>query len=50
MTTPQTFTMASLPATSTGPEVPRPVMRRRVRTAIQPISSGFELAGSIEGL
>ena len=42
--TPQAFTMASAPATSTGTGVPHPA--RWVRAANQPRSTRFELAGS----
>jgi len=43
--TPQTFTAASLPATLTGPEVPRAAEAARVRVAAQPPSARFELVG-----
>lgn len=33
----------------TGPGVPHPVMRGRVRTAIQPISTGLRAGGKLEG-
>jgi hypothetical protein len=34
----------------TSPGVPHPAMRGRVRTAIQPLSTGFELAGNLRGV
>src|SRR5664280_1779796 len=48
--TPQSFTVTSRPATSTGRGVPHPVMRGRVRAAIQPTSTGFELALLLRGV
>src|SRR5664279_1887811 len=47
--TPQAFTAASRPATSTGQGVPRN-LRMRVRAATQPRSARFELVGHLEGL
>ncbi len=48
MATPQTFTMASHPRpTRPGQEFPAR-HEGRVRTAIQPVSAGFELAGHQE--
>lgn len=44
--TPQAFTVTSRPATSTGPGVPHPDMRGWVRAALQPRSTGLELADS----
>ena len=44
--TPQTFTMASRPATSPSQEVLRPILTVRVRAATQPRSVRFELVVS----
>ena len=41
--TPQSFTVASRPATLTGQRVPRPAEASRVRVATQPTSVRFEL-------
>ena len=50
--TPQTFTVASRPATSPGQGVPRrrPVGSRRVRAATQPRSARFELVGLLRSV